>query len=62
VAKAADRSAFVFPRRGRDTRDAVLRSNLSLVYRLLVEEAWVLVPLKGVGGDGGDVDISTKVS
>jgi hypothetical protein len=51
VAEAADRAALVFPRRGRDTRNAVLRGNLGLVYRLLVEDTWVLVPLEGVGGD-----------
>ena len=62
MAEAADRTALVFPRRGRDTRDAVLRGNLALVYRLLAEEAWVLVPLEGVGGDGRYVDVSTKVS
>jgi hypothetical protein len=62
VAKAADRSVLVFPRRGRDTRDAVLRGNLGLVYRLLAEDAWVLMPLEGVGGDSGDVDVATKVS
>ena len=62
MAEAADRSALVFPRRRRDTRDAVLRGNLRLVYRLLVKQTWVLVPLEGVCSDGGDVDISTKVS
>jgi len=51
VAEAADRAVLVFPRRGRDTRDAVLRGNLGFVYRLLVEETRVLVPLEGVGGD-----------
>jgi hypothetical protein len=62
VAETADRSALVFPRRGRDTRDAVLRGNLAFIYCLLAEVAWILVPLEGVSGDGRDVDVSTKVS
>ena len=51
VAEAADCAALVFPRRGRDTRNAVLRGNLALVYTLLVELTCILVPFEGVCGD-----------
>jgi len=62
VSEGANSAIHVFPRRRRDTRNAVLRSNLGLVDGLLAQVSGILIPLEGVGGDGGDVNVAPKVS
>ena len=62
MSEATDGAVLVFPRGGSDTRNAVLRSNLALVDRLLGQMTRVLIPLERVGGNRRDVDISTEIS
>jgi hypothetical protein len=46
MGKAADSAILVFPCRGRDTRDTILRGNPSLVDSLLGQVTRVLIPLE----------------
>jgi hypothetical protein len=62
VDKVTNSATLVFPRSGRDARDAVLWSNSGLVYRLLPQVTRVLMPLKGVGSNRRDIDVSTEIT
>ena len=45
-----------------DTRDPVLRGNLTLVNGDLGQVAGIFIPFKRMGGYGRDVDLTTKVA
>ena len=52
----------IIPGRRGDTRDPVLRGNLTLVNGQLGQVAGVFIPFKRMGDYGGDVDLATKVA